>query len=73
MFNEGKRKYAMMMNDLKSKPEEILKDAERVYNDAKIRTKDVLHSGKEKLETETERLKFSVKTGIDAYNENKKP
>ena len=73
MFNEGKRKYAMMMNDLKSKPEEILKDAERIYNDAKIRTKDVLHSGKEKLETETERLKFSVKTGIDAYNENKKP
>ncbi|HCY75165.1 MAG TPA: gas vesicle protein [Ignavibacteriales bacterium] len=72
MFNEGKRKYAMMMNDLKSKPEEILKDAERVYNDAKTKTKEALHSGKEKIETETERLKFSVKTGIDAYNENKK-
>ena len=72
MFNEGKRKYSMMMNDLKSKPEEILKDAERVYNDAKIKTKEVLHSGKEKMEFETERLKSSVKTGMDAYNENKK-
>lgn len=73
MFDEGKRKYAMVMNDLKSKPEEILKDAERVYNDAKAKTKDVLHSGKEKLNTENERLKNSGKTGIDASNENKKP
>jgi hypothetical protein len=61
-----------MLNDLKSKPEEILNDAERVYNDAKLKTKDVLHSGKEKLVTEAERLKSSVKTGIEAYNENKK-
>ncbi|MCK7525378.1 MAG: hypothetical protein MZV64_51110 [Ignavibacteriales bacterium] len=59
----------MMMNDLKSKPEEILKDAERIYSDAKIKTKEVLHSGKEKMEFETERLKSSVKTGLDAYNE----
>lgn len=72
MLNEGKRKYAIIMNDLKSKPEEILNDAERVFNNAKSKTKEALLSGKEKLETETERLKFSVKTGIDTYNENKK-
>ena len=71
MINEGKRKYAMIMNDIKSKPEEILKDAERVFNDAKVKTKDVLHSGKEKIETETERLKSSVKAGIDTYKEAK--
>ena len=72
MINEGKRKYAMIMNDIKSKPEEILKDAERVFNNAKEKTKDALNSGKQKLETETDRLKTSVKAGIDAYNENKK-
>ena len=72
MINEGKRKYAMIMNDIKSKPEEMLKDAERVYNDAKVKTKEVFQSGKEKIETETERLKSSVKVGMDAYNEAKK-
>ena len=35
MINEDKRKYAMIMNDIKSKPEEILNDAERVFNDVK--------------------------------------
>lgn len=72
LFNEGKRKYAMVMNDLKSKPEEILNDAERLYNDAKAKTRDVLHTGKEKIELETERLKSSVKAGMEAYNEAKK-
>jgi gas vesicle protein len=70
-INEGKRKYAMIMNDIKSKPDVMLKDAERVFNDAKVKTKDALHSGKEKIETETERLKSSVKAGIDAYKEAK--
>ncbi|MCJ7554117.1 MAG: YtxH domain-containing protein [Ignavibacteriaceae bacterium] len=70
-INEGKRKYAMIMNDIKSKPDEMLKDAERVFNDTKVKTKDVLHSGKEKIEAETERLKSSVKAGIDAYKEAK--
>jgi len=72
MFNEGKRKYAMMMNDLKSKPEEILNNAERVFNDAKVRTSDALHSSKEKIELEAERLKSSVKVGMDAYKDAKK-
>ncbi len=72
LFNEGKRKYSMIMNDIKSKPEEILKDAEQVFSDAKAKTTDILSSGKEKIEAETERLKSSVKAGIDAYKEAKK-
>ena len=67
MFKEGKRKFTMIVNDVKSKPEAILKDAEQVYNDAKVKTKEVLHSGKEKIETEADRLKSSVEAGIDAY------
>ncbi|MBK7631193.1 MAG: YtxH domain-containing protein [Ignavibacteriales bacterium] len=70
MFNEGKRKYAMIMNDIKSKPGEILKDAERAFDDAK--EKEILHSGKEKIETEIESLKYSFKTGINTNNEAKK-
>ncbi len=72
MINEGKRKYATIMNDVTSKPEEILKDAQRVFKDAKLKTKEVLQSGKEKIETETEILKSSVKAGMDSYNEAKK-
>lgn len=72
MFNEGKRKYTMIMNDVRSKPGEILTDAERVYNDAKVKTKEVLHSGKEKIETEADRLKSSVEAGIDDYKKEAK-
>jgi len=72
MIREGKRKYAMIIKDIKSKPEEILKGAERVYNDAKEKTNAVLHPGKEKIKTETENLKYSFKTGINANNEAKK-
>jgi gas vesicle protein len=72
IINEGRRKYATIMNDIKSKPGEIINDAERLYNDAKAKTKDVLHTGKEKVELETERLKSSVKAGMEAYSEVKK-
>jgi len=40
MISEGKRKYSMIMNDIKSKPEEILKGSEQVFNHAKLKTKD---------------------------------
>jgi gas vesicle protein len=72
MFNEGKRKYTMIMNDVKSKPGEILTDAERVYNDAKVKTKEVLNSGKEKFESETERLKSAVEAGVETYKKEAK-
>ena len=61
----------MIINEAKSKAEDILNGAGRMFKDAKVKTKDVLNSGKEKIETETERLKSSVKDGIDAYNEVK--
>jgi gas vesicle protein len=71
LINEGKKKYSMIINSAKSKSEDILNDARRVFKDAKVKTTDVLDSGKEKIKTENERLKSSVKDGIDAYNENK--
>ena len=61
----------MIINDAKSKSQDILNTAGRVFKDAKVKTTGVINSGKEKIETETERLKSSVKDGIDAYNEAK--
>lgn len=68
IINEGKRKYSMIMKDIKSKPGEILKDVEAAFDNAK----DILQSGKEKLETETDSLKYSFKTGVDGNDKNKK-
>lgn len=72
LFNEGKRKFTMVMNEVKSKPEEIKKDAERVFNDTKVKAKDALESGKEKIEMEKERLKSSVDAGIETYKKESK-
>jgi gas vesicle protein len=68
---DAKNKANELINDAKSKSQDILNAAGRVFKDAKAKTTDVLNSGKEKIETETERLKSSVKDGIDAYNEAK--
>lgn len=72
MFNEGKRKFTMIVNDVKSKSGEVLTDAEQMYDEAKVKTKEVLHSGKEKLGTEAERIKSSVEAGIETYKKESK-
>ena len=48
-----------------------MKDAEKIFKDAKVKTTDALQTGKEKIESEAERIKSSVKAGIDAYKEAK--
>jgi len=68
---DAKNKAGELINDAKSKSQDILNTAGRVFKDAKAKTTGVINSGKEKIETETERLKSSVKDGIDAYNEAK--
>jgi gas vesicle protein len=71
MFNEGKRKSSLIIKDLKSGPDGILKETQQVIEDAKLRASDIIHSGKEKIEFETDRVKTSVKAGMDAYKEAK--
>jgi gas vesicle protein len=71
MFKEGKRKFSLIIKDLKSGPDGILKETQHVIEDAKLRTSDIIHSGKEKIGFETDRLKTSVKAGLDAYKESK--
>jgi len=72
LINEGKKKSERIIHDARSKSEDIFKDAEKIFKDAKVKTSDALHSGKEKIELEADRLKSSVKAGIDAYKEAKK-
>lgn len=72
VIEESRRKFANILHDIKSKPEAIYRDAERVFNDAKGKTIEVFNSGKEIVETETERLTSSVKAGIETYNDEKK-
>jgi len=71
LINEGKKKSERIIHDARSKSEDILKDAEKVIKDAKVKTTDVYNTGKEKLESETDRIKSSVKAGLDAYKEAK--
>lgn len=71
LINEGKKKSEKIIQDAKVKSEDILKDADKVFKDAKAKTTDVLHTSKEKIDIEADRLKTSVKAGIDAYKEAK--
>lgn len=71
LINEGKKKSERIIHDAKSKSEDLIKDAERIIKDAKSKTTDAFVSGKEKFEAEADRIKSSVKAGIDAYKEAK--
>ena len=51
--------------------EDILKDAEKIFKDAKTKGSDLYTSGKGKFDSESERIKSSVKAGVDAYKEAK--
>lgn len=72
VIDESRRKFATILHDMKSKPETIYRDAEKVFNDAKGKTIKVFNSGKKIVETETDRLTSSAKAGIDTYNDEKK-
>ncbi|MDZ7767332.1 MAG: YtxH domain-containing protein [Melioribacteraceae bacterium] len=72
MMDESRRKFATILHDIKSKPEAMYKDAGRAFNDAKGKTIEVFNSGKERVETETEKLTSSVKAGLETNNDEKK-
>jgi gas vesicle protein len=72
LINEGKKKSEKIILDAKAKSEDILKDAEKVFKDAKVKTSDMYNTGKEKFDSESGRIKSSVRAGVDAYKEAKK-
>ena len=49
-----------------------MKDAEKVFNDAKSKTGKAVEQGRSTVESEAGKLKTAVKAGVDAYKETKK-
>lgn len=60
LINEGKKKSESLIAEAKEKGESIMKEAEKVFENAK-----------DKIASETERLKTAGKAGMDAYKETK--
>ena len=42
-------------------------EAEKIVNDAKLKTKDMVDSSKDKLEKESDKLKSAIKAGVETY------
>lgn len=72
LINDGKKRSEKIISDAKSKSSEILKDAEKIFHDAKSKSGEVYQQGKEKFDAEADRIKSSIKAGVDAYKEAKK-
>jgi gas vesicle protein len=73
MINEGKKKSEKIIDEAKAKSETLLKDAEKIFKEAKDKTNEVVASGKGSIGTESDRLKSAVKAGVEAYKETKNP
>ncbi|MDP4116236.1 MAG: YtxH domain-containing protein [Bacteroidota bacterium] len=71
LINDGKKKSEEIVGSAKEKSNKILQDAEKLYENVLDKTTKVVSTGKEKIELETERIKTSVKAGVDAYQESK--
>jgi gas vesicle protein len=71
VINEGKKKSEKLISDAKVKSEELLKDAEKIFTDAKGKTGSFVSSGKDALDSESSKLKSAFKAGIDAYKETR--
>jgi len=71
LINEGKKKSEKLISEAKTKSEELLKDAEKVFGDAKAKANTVISAGKETITAESDRLKTALKAGVDAYKNTK--
>lgn len=71
LVNEGKKRSEKLIHDAKAKSDELLKDAEKVFHDAKSKADDLYATGKDKVESESTKLKSALKAGVDAYKESK--
>jgi gas vesicle protein len=71
LINEGRKRSEKLIIDAKTKSAELLKDAEKVFSDARSKTNKAVETGRATIESETTKLKSAVKAGIDAYKETK--
>ncbi|NWF91010.1 MAG: YtxH domain-containing protein [Ignavibacteriaceae bacterium] len=71
LINEGKQKSDRIIFEAKAKTDEILKDAEKLFHDAKTKVGSTISAGKNIVEKESGDIKSAIKAGIDAYRETK--
>ena len=71
MMNEGKKRSEQIIATAKVKSEELLKNAERIFTEAKSKTGSIVSTGKDVVDGETTKLKTAFKAGMDAYKETK--
>jgi predicted small secreted protein len=71
MVNEGKNKSEQLIANAKFKSEELLKNAERIFTEAKNKTGSIISIGKEVVDGETSKIKTAFKAGVNSYKENK--
>ena len=71
MMNEGKKRSEQLIANAKAKSEELLKNAERIFTEAKSKTGSIVSTGKEVVDGETSKLKTAFKAGVNAYKETK--
>lgn len=71
LINDGKKKSEEIVGTAKEKSEKILKEAEKLYSNVLDKTSQAVNTGKDKIGQEAERIKTSVKAGVDAYQESK--
>ncbi len=71
LINEGKKRSDKLINDAKVKSDELLRDAESIFNEAKEKANSTIASGKNTLQSESNKLKNAVKAGVGAYKESK--
>jgi gas vesicle protein len=71
LMNEGKKKSEQLISNAKTKSEELLKNAERIFTEAKSKTGNIVSTGKEVVDSETNKLKTAFKAGVNAYKETK--
>jgi predicted small secreted protein len=62
-----------LISNAKSKSEELLKNAERIFTEAKNKTGSIFSTGKDVVDGETSKLKTAFKAGVNTYKETKNP
>lgn len=71
MINEGKRRSEELITDAKKKASTLIGDANTILNEAKQKATNTLGTAKEKLESETGKIIDPLKSGLDAFNQEK--
>ncbi|HRB00217.1 MAG TPA: YtxH domain-containing protein [Ignavibacteria bacterium] len=72
LINEGKRKSEELISDARKKASSLIDDANEVLNDAKVKATDSFETTKDRVSSESGKIKDAFKAGIEAYNEEKK-